>query len=309
MINVQRLRILREIVRHGGMTGAAAALYMTPSAVSQQMAILERETGVTLLERRGRGVRTTDAGAMLVAHAEEVLGALEAADADLAAIREGVAGTLRVCAFPSAARTLLIPAIVRLRELYPDLTVTTEDLEPEESLPMLATGDLDLVFDYRHDLTPDPHDPGIERRLLVTEQVRVALPADHRLAGANVRMTDLRDETWVVGRDASSLLEVVMLAASQAGFVPRIGIHSNDFQVMLAAVGAGLGVTLVPTLGLLTDYPRVRFKSLADIKLHRRVLTAIRRGTARSPRVAAALDVLQTVAADMARTTPGIDAD
>jgi DNA-binding transcriptional LysR family regulator len=308
MINVQRLRILREIVRHGGMTRAAAALYMTPSAVSQQMAILERETGVTLLERHGRGVRTTDAGAMLVNHAEEVLAALEAADADLAAVREGVAGTLRVCAFPSAARALMIPAIQRLRERYPRLVVTMEDLEPEESLPMLAAGDLDLVFDYQHDLTPDPHDPGIERRLLVTEQVRLALQADHPLATGTVRMADLRDETWVVGRDASSFLEVVMLAASQAGYVPRIDIHSNDFQVILAAVGAGLGVTLVPALGLLTEYPRISFRALEDLDLHRRVLTAIRRGTATSPRIAAALEVLEAVATDVAAQTTGVRA-
>lgn len=306
MINVQRLRILREIVRHGSMSAAAAALYMTPSAVSQQMAVLEREAGVGLLERRGRGVRTTDAGAMLARHAEEVLAALEAADADLAAVREGVAGTLRVCAFPSAARALMIPAIQRLRKVHPALVVTMEDLEPEESLPMLAAGDLDLVFDYQHDLTPDPNDPGIERRLLVTELVQLALPVGHPLAGAAVRMGDLREESWVVGRDASSFLEVVILAASQSGYVPRIDIHSNDFQVILAAVSAGLGVTLVPSLGLLTEYPRIHFQALEDLILHRRVLTAIRRGTATSPRIAAALEVLGAVAADVAHTTPGV---
>jgi DNA-binding transcriptional LysR family regulator len=308
MINVQRLRILREVVRHGSMSRAADALYMTPSAISQQMAVLEREAGVPLLERRGRGVRTTDAGALLARHAEEVLAALEAADADLATVREGVAGTLRVCAFPSAARALMIPAIQQLRDRYPQLVVTMEDLEPEESLPMLAAGDLDLVFDYRLGLALEPSDPGIERRLLVTESVNLALPANHPLVGKRVRMADLRDETWVVSRDSSSFLEVVVAAANRAGYVPRIDIHSNDFQVMLAAVGAGLGVTLVTPFGLLTEYPDVHFQPLEDLDLYRHVLAAIRRGTASSPRIAAALEVIVRVARELANATPGVTA-
>ncbi len=164
MLNVHRMTLLREVASRGSIAAAAEALFITPSAVSQQLAVLEREAGVELLERVGRGVRLTHAGAKLVAYTEQVLAVLEEAEADLEAVSEGVAGQLRTCAFPTAARALLVPALARIRDENPLLALSMVDLEPEESLPMLKTGDLDIVLTYGFDRLPERADPGIERR-------------------------------------------------------------------------------------------------------------------------------------------------
>jgi DNA-binding transcriptional LysR family regulator len=306
MFNVNRLRILREIAQRGSVTGAAAALYMTPSAVSQQMAVLGRETGVELIERHGRGVRLTHAGQVLVEHTEDVLAALESAEADLSAIREGVAGTLRVCAFPTAARALMVPAISLLRDRHPQLIVTMVDLEPDESLPMLKARELDVVLSYEHDHTPERPDPGVERRTLVTERLRLALPKNHPLVGRRAGMRELSGENWVVARDAAPFLDAVERLANEAGYEPRIDIHSNDYQVILAAVEAGLGVTLAPPTALFAQYPGLHLQPLEGLEVHRRITAAIRRGSGESPAIAAALAALGDVATELAERTPGI---
>ena len=137
MLNVTRLRMLREVAARGTISAAAEALFMTPSAVSQQMGILEREAGTALLERRGRSVQLTDAGVKLVSNTERILAELERAEADLAAASRGVVGRVRVSAFPTGARALLVPALLALRDRHPNLRVSMVDLEPEESLPAL----------------------------------------------------------------------------------------------------------------------------------------------------------------------------
>lgn len=296
MLNVNRLRVLREVKARGSIAGAAAALFMTPSAVSQQMGVLEREAGVELLERHGRGVRLTNAGSRLVEHTEEILAVLEAAEAEMEAISEGMAGTLHVCAFPTAARTLLVPALGELKTHYPQLEFTMSDLEPEESIPALKVGQLDVVVTYEFDHLPEPEDPGLERRLLLTEPMWVAMRADHPHAGTTVRVSDLRDEQWIVGRDGSPFLDVQVRVANEAGFEPRVDLQSNDYQVILAAVGAGLGVALVPPMARMTDYPAVIFVETADIEVHRRVVAVIRRRSGASPAIAAALDALAAAA-------------
>lgn len=295
MLNVNRLRMLREVSNRGTIAAAAEALFMSPSAVSQQMAVLEREADTPLLERQGRGVRLTPAGARLVENTERILAALEMAEADLAAASTGVVGTVRVSAFPTAARALLVPTLVALRDKHPNLEVSTFDFEPEQALPALHARELDVVVAYEWSILPALDDRGVERELLFTEPVFLALPRTHPLAvrSGPVSIAELRDEQWIMGRDSTSMLTLVTEATRQAGYVPRSGFHSMDGDVMLTAVGAGVGVALVPPLMLPSDYPNVRVKHLADLRLERRVRMTIRRGSGGTPGIRAVMEELR----------------
>lgn len=304
MFNVTRLRILREVAARGSIVGASEALYMSPSAVSQQMATLEREAGVDLLERAGRGVRLTPAGERLVEHTERVLAVLEEAQADVDAVAHGVAGRVHTCAFPTAARALLVPALARLRAAYPRLQLKMVDLEPEDSIPLLKTGELDILLTYEFEKMAVRDDPGLERIVLMSEPMALALPVSHPLAVGPVRIADFADEQWIVGRDGSPFLDVQVRVANEAGFEPHVDLHSNDFQVILAAVEAGLGVALVPPMGRFADYPGVAFRNPADMEIRRRILAVIRAGSGGSPAVSAALDAIRDVARERAAGSP-----
>ncbi|MDZ4180733.1 MAG: LysR family transcriptional regulator [Coriobacteriia bacterium] len=296
------MRMLREVASRGSLAAAAEALYMTPSAVSQQMATLEREAGVALLERSGRSVRLTPAGERLVEHAERVLAVLEEAQADLVTVAGGgVAGTLRMCAFPTAARAIMVPAVALLRRQHPRLEPAVSDLEPEESIPMLKVGDMDVVVTYEFDHLPTPRDPGVERHILMREPMYIALPANHPRAEGPVRIADFEKDRWVVGRDGSPFLEVQVRVSNEAGYNPRIDIHSNDYQVILAAVEAGLGVALVPPLALFAPLPGVVLRLPEDIEVNRSVTAMIRAGSGGHPSIEAALSALDEVADQAAR--------
>ncbi len=297
--------MLREVASRGTLAAAAEALFMTPSAVSQQMAVLERETGAQLLERFGRGVRLTDAGTQLVANTERILAEIERAEADLAAASKGVVGRVRVSAFPTAARALLIPALPGLQQSYPNLRVSMVDLEPEESIPALKNGDLDVVVAYEWGLLPRLTDAGIEREQLFTEPVYLALPASHPLAGSGpIKLADLKNEEWIVGRDSTSMLDLVVAATRRQGYEPLTDFHSMDFQVILSAVGAGLGVALVPPLALIGTYPNVVITDVSDLEISRTIWAAIRRGSNGNPGIAAVLAALREAADRVACEMP-----
>ena len=305
MLNVNRLRMLREVASRGTLAAAADALFMTPSAVSQQMAVLERETGTPLLERHGRGVRLTDAGTQLVANTERILAEIERTEADLAAASKGVVGRVRVSAFPTAARALLVPALPGIQERYPNVRISMVDLEPEESIPALKQGDLDVVVAYEWGLLPRLTDAGIEREKLLSEPVYLALPKSHPLVGTgSVRLADLRDEEWIVGRDSTSMLDLVVAATRRHGYEPRTDFHSMDFQVILSAVGAGLGVALVPPLALYGTYPNVEITDIADLEISRTIWAAVRKGSADNPAIAVMLAALRDSAETVACTIP-----
>lgn len=306
MLNVTRLTMLREVASRGTIAAAAEALFMSPSAVSQQMSVLEREAGVPLLERKGRGVRLTDAGRALVANTERILAAIEHAEADLAAASQGIVGRVRVSAFPTAARSILIPAIVRLRDEHPNLQLSMVDLEPEEAMPALKARDLDLVLTYEWDLLPSLEDPGIEREELLAEQVFVALPRNHPLAlrGGPVAVAELANEEWIVGRDATSMLDLVTAAGRAAGYRPKTDFHSMDFEVILAAVEAGLGVALVPPLALVGETADVAIRAATDIALARSTWAATRRGSGGNPGIAVVLQALRHAADAVSERLP-----
>jgi DNA-binding transcriptional LysR family regulator len=305
MLNVNRLRMLREISARGTIVAAAEALYMTPSAISQQMAVLAREAGTPLLERFGRGVRLTDAGHGLVAHAERIFADMERAEADLAAASLGLVGTVRTAAFATAARTLLIPALPPLADAYPNLRVTMVDLEPQESLPALKSDQLDVVLSYEWNVLPDLDDPGIDREELLREPMYLVLPPRHRLAGERaVSIADLRDEEWVVWRGVTSMADLLVAATRKAGYEPRRDYQIIDLAVLLSAVEAGLGVALVPSLMFLGARPDVAIANVSDLELSRTIWACVRSGSRANPRIDAVLDALHASAERIAGRIP-----
>ena len=292
MLDVRRLRVLRELAARGTIAATADALGYTAPAVSQQLAALEREAGVALLERNGRRRRLTPAGEELVARTEGILRELEAAEAALERTTTHVAGVLRCAAFASAHRVLVPRAIATLAADHPDLRVTTVELEPEDSLPALKLGELDVALAQEYAFAPNPPDAALERTELADDPLRIALPEDHPLAGADAVDVALLDaEPWVAGREGSFCHLVVIHSARRAGFEPRLAHITNDFSVAYAIVAAGAGVALVPELAG-PPPPGVVVKPFAGAPPSRRIYAAIRAGSADRPAVAALLAAL-----------------
>ncbi len=300
MLNPTHLKTLREIASRGSIAAAAEALWLTPSAVSQQMSALERELGRPLLERTPRSVRLTQAGERLVAHAEQILADCEAAVADLEALADGVVGDVRVSAFPSAAQAILVPALATLRAEHPDITVLANDLEPHEAMPALKIGELDLVLSHEYNTMPAYSDPGLERIELLAEPMFAAVPRSHPAARRPVSLEELRDEHWIVGRDATFCRECVVRATNAAGFEPRIEFETNDFRVLASAVAAGLGVALLPAIADVRCLEGIALQPLAGNPIERRIFAAIRKGSRTAPLVSAVLDAVVNAAHEVA---------
>lgn len=292
MLDVRRLRVLRELAARGTIAATAEALGYTAPAVSQQLAALEREAGVALLEKNGRGRRLTPAGVELVDRTESILRELEAAEAALERTTTQVAGVLRCAAFASAHRALLPRAIAHLSALHPDLRVTTRDMEPEDSLPALKLGELDVALAQEYAFAPMAADPALERTELLDDPLSVALPAEHPLASAaSVDMRELADAPWIAGSEGSFCHLVVLHSTRAAGYEPRITHVTNDFDVSYALVAAGAGVGLVPELAG-PPPPGVVLRPVAGAPPARRIYVAVRAGSAERPALAAMLDAL-----------------
>jgi DNA-binding transcriptional LysR family regulator len=300
MLDVRRLRLLRELSARGTIGAVAEALSYSPSAVSQQLAQLEREAGVPLLERAGRNVRLTAAAQTLVGHTDALLSRLEAAEADLEAAAERITGTLRVAAIQSAALYLLAPALRRLSAAHPALRVEVSDLEPEESMPALALGSLDLVLGDEYPFLPLPPDPRLLVEPLVEEHFRLMLPREHPLAagGGPVALSALRDEPWAMGKVGTHYAELTIRACrALGGFEPDIRHRSTDLLILLALVANGQAVTLLPDLVRAEREPGVAVRDVAEAPLTRTVFAAIRRGSTGRPALRALRAALSGVAA------------
>ncbi|HEY5540506.1 MAG TPA: LysR family transcriptional regulator [Coriobacteriia bacterium] len=295
MLNTIRLRILREVAARGTITAAADALYLTPPAVSHQLATLEREVGVPLLERTARSIRLTDAGKRLVSHAETILAECEAALADVAAFSEEVSGTVRISVFQTAAQSIALPAMVRLTAEHPGLDLQASELEPVNSLPALRAGQLDIALSHEWDFVPMADEPSIDRYELLEEPVMVLLPLGHPLAGTPVRLRDLAHERWCVAKESATSRQAVERVAQAAGFEPHIILESNYFRALGAAVEAGLGVGIAP---LMTDLRglNIAIQPLVEPKMSRRIFAAVRAGSGDSPAMRAVLGALQDAA-------------
>ena len=291
MIDARRLRVLREVAQQGPLAAAADALHLTPSAVSQQLAALEREVGQPVIERNGRGVRLTGAAEVLVGHANIVLAQLEAAAADVAAYGEGVVGSVRVAGFATALGELVAPAVVELRASHPRLELTVEELEAPECFLALARGDVDIAISMASRQAPE--DPRFERRALMSDTLDAVVPAGHPLAQLpEIPLADLAGEDFVGPPDGSSCHDVTVTGCASAGFAPSFRHRTLDFHTAMALAAAGLGVTLVPRLGQAAVPPGAIVCPLSDPAPARHVFAATRAGAQRRPAVAAVLDAL-----------------
>ena len=300
MLDLRRLRLLRELSARGTIGAVAEALSYSPSAVSQQLAALEKEAGVKLLERAGRNVRLTAAGQTLVGHADVLLARVEEAEADLAAATEQVTGTLHVATFQSAGLYLLAPALKRLASEHPALRVDVEDAEPETTLPSLALGALDLVLGDEYPFLPRPPDARLDEETLLREQFRVILPVGHALAadGGPVSLAALRDEPWATGKGDSHYADLTAhTCRSLGGFEPEIRHRSNDLMMLIALVANEQAVALLPDLVGAERRTGVAVRDIAEGRIERTVFSAIRRSSTHRP----ALLALRSALKDEAR--------
>jgi molybdate transport repressor ModE-like protein len=297
MLDLKRVRVLSEVVRQGSFSAAADSLHLSQSAVSQQVATLEREVGMPLLERTRNGPKLNNAGQVLVGHAEAALARLEEAEHQLKAIAGLKGGELRLASFPSASATLLTEALGEFRARFPDVRLSVTEAEPEDSLPRLLAAEIDLaiVFDYPM-LPSSEEERDINRVPLLTESMYVALPRSHPLAKAEtVRLADLANEPWLCGVCPSSCGDVVKQACREAGFDPRIAFESDEYQVLQAYVAAGLGFTLLPDLALPALRSDLAVRPTVPEAPKRRVWAATRVEEARSAATEAMVEVLREV--------------
>jgi DNA-binding transcriptional LysR family regulator len=248
MLDPRRLLILDAVAREGSMTAAAAALAYTPSAISQAIGALEREAGAQLVERGPRGVRLTEAGAVLARHAAALRERLGLAEDELADVRGLRAGRLRLAAFPSAGSVLVPPAIAAFRERHPGVELTLEEAEPSTAADGLRDGRFDVAVVYEYDFEPVLDPSGLELHPLRTDEMLVALPPGHPLADADpVPMEALAAETWVSSADPTCN-RLLTHGAGRAGFTPKVAFASDDYGAVGRLVVAGVGVALVPAL-------------------------------------------------------------
>ena len=305
MLDLHRLRLLRELEARGTIAAVADALRFTPSAVSQQLAVLEREAGVPLLERAGRGVRLTDAALVLVGHADALLERSERAEAELAAVSGRVAGRARIASFQSAAFHLAVPAMQSLARDAPDLRCELVEAEPEQSLPTLPIGDVDLVIGDEWQHQPLARLVAIDREDLLHDPVFLVLPSDHPAARRHRRavpLAELAGEPWTTGHreTRSGWEEVIVRTCRQlGGFEPDIRHRTNDSVTSLALVAAGLAVTLLPRLVRPGARPGVAVRELADGSVHRTIFAATRAADAGRPSIVALLAAIRAAAADV----------
>src|SRR5919109_877323 len=281
MLDVRRLRVLREVALRGSIAGAAESLRFTPSAVSQQVAKLEREAGVPLVERGPRSISLTPAGWRLVDHAEAILDRLARAELELRALA-GEPPALRLGAITTAAVGIVPDALVRFGAVRPDVEVTVAEADPLASLARLPTRELDLAVVFEYDYVPLPSDPRVALEVLLEEPLRVVLPASHPFARRRaVRLADLAGETWIRGTPRSSCHPFTERACRAVGFEPRIRFEFDDYAAMQNLVASGAGVALAPDLGLSRLNPGVVARPIA-FGPKRRVLAAYRDGEGES---------------------------
>ncbi|WP_418955413.1 LysR family transcriptional regulator [Streptomyces tritici] len=298
MIEARRLHILRAVADHRTVTAAAAALYLTPSAVSQQLAALEQETGHRLVERSARGARLTPAGEILLHHANAVLAQLERAESELAAYGSGEAGTVTVAAFATGIGLVVAPAIGELARTSPGIRVRVRDAEGDASLLMVLDRQVDVAVAVEYRGAPAEDDARLTRLPLYAEPFDAVLPLGHRLAdGERVALADLAKDPWIGQSAGNPCHDVTVLACEYAGFEPRLDHTSDDFRAVVALAAADAGVALVPRSALRgTDLAGVVVRPVDGVAPTRRVFAAVRRGSEDHPLIAPVLAALRAAA-------------
>ncbi len=305
MLNVSRLRVLREVANQGSFSAAADALAYTQSAVSQQIAALEAEVGMTLLERGPRGVRLTGAGRTLVEHTEGILARLQAAEQELAALAGLRGGQLRMASFPTAGATLMPLAIAEFRAQHPEVELTLAEGDPEEVAPRLRAGELDLALLFEFADTADPlaesltRSESLTRVELLEDPLYLALPRKHPLARRKeLRLEDVHSEAWVQTSESSPCAMHVVRCCHAAGFEPNVSFESDDYQTVQGLVAAGVGVAFIPELALSVVREDIVVRALSPAPPVRQVIVAVPSGGRLAPAAPAMLKILQEAAVE-----------
>ncbi|MCO1659773.1 LysR family transcriptional regulator [Pseudonocardia humida] len=305
MLNVPRLRVLYEVAKAGSLTGAAKELNYTPSAVSQQLALLQKETNARLVERHRRGVRLTESGRQLVRHAAAVLAELRTAEAALDAVARGEGGRMRLGSFPTANATLMPRAVAAFQADRPVVELDLVELDSDEGLAQVAEHQLDIALVYEFPMTPMALAPDLEVLPLVVDPLHIMLPSDHPMAGkGSIGLAELSGERWIQGVRHGSTIQVLPQACRAAGFEPGIVFRTDDQMAVRGLVAAGLGVALVPWLALSTVPPGVVVRPLDEPNLTRAVSAALPSPARRLPAAVAMVESLRAVCAQLG-TPPG----
>jgi DNA-binding transcriptional LysR family regulator len=295
-LSLQRLRMLRELHRRGTVTAAAAALHYTASAVSQQLAQLERDVGARLFERLGRGVQLTELGLVLTEHAEEIIGSVERATLALEEAQEGVSVRLTAGVWASVASGLLPAALTALAAEHPGIQVRTRELAPEDTEGAVRDGALDFSFVIDYSNYPMSWDPALVRVVIAVERLHAAVPAG-AVPSATLSLPGLAEHPWILAGPRSHFGRAVRIACQRNGFEPKINHEVGEQATALAMVAAGLGVTLVSDLGLSLCPPGVDIVSLTE-PVMRTVSIAYRMKAARRPSLELVIEAVRAAAAE-----------
>lgn len=282
-MDLARLRALRELSFRKTMAAVAEALHVSPSAVSQQIALLEAEVGIPLVERHGRGVHLTQAGQRLAERAERIFSEVESARADIAELRKVITGEIRVAAFPSVAAALIPGTVHELSRLHPQLTVQFDEMEPAESLAALRSWQADVAIIDDLNVPPGALDPNVETIPLMQDVFNVMVSKKHRLAERpTVTLAELRDERWAIDTASSTYTRMLSAACQAAGFNPQIVARCRGFEVTIALIREGCGISMLPGLRASHDLDDVWVCKLVP-EIRRSISLAFRRGEKRNP--------------------------
>ena len=294
MLDVRRMKVLREVALRGSFSAAAEALSFTQSAVSQQIAALEREAGTTLVERNARGVRLTEAGETVVRHADVILARLAEAEHELEALAGLKGGRLRMAAFESAGSTLMPLAIAEFRRRHPAVELSLILAEPEDAIAAMRSGELDLALSMTGRAGDEPPSyEGTEAIHLLDDKMLLALPADHPLATKRrLRLEDLAGENWVQGTPTCECSRIMIRSCEAAGFEPRVAFESDDYGAVQGFVAAGVGVAIIAELGTSTYRDDIVIRSLHGQIPDRRIYAVAPAGGYRPPATDAMLEIL-----------------
>jgi DNA-binding transcriptional LysR family regulator len=293
MLDLHRLKALHAVAVYGSVGAAAEALMVTPSAISQQIAKLERETGSTLIERNGRGVKLTDAAGLLAEHAERILALVETAEADFEALRGTVVGRLTMAAFPTAARGLLPIALKELKQRHPELDLVLYEREPDRQIREVARGELDLALVQDWMNRPMAIPDGLSRATLLDDVADVVIPVDHPLADRReIDLADLHGERWVSSSPGTICHDWLIFTLRTAGLEPEITCMADEYPTQIALVAAGHGCAIVPRLG--RDFLPAQVRAVpVRPRPTRRIFAIWRTDAARRPAIRAAVEVLR----------------
>jgi len=297
-VDWRKLRLLYELDRRGTIAATAEAMYLTPSAVSQQLAGLAREIGVPLLERRGRTVVLTGQARVLLAHGEDMRELAERTRAALDAWQDGTVGYVRIGAMATGIAALVAPAIVRLRGDRPGLTIRVSEQEPDEALDLLDSGELEIAVTVDYPGAPSREDARYRRVDLIADVMDAVVPADHPLAGrASVDLTELACDVWVGAAASDACGHIVTGICAAAGFSPDVQYYCREWDAVAALVGAGVGVALIPRSAQPLRPRGLAVLPVAGAPAMRLLFALVRAGTELDPGTHAALEALCAVAA------------